>query len=389
MSVLSSRPALRWTVPALVVVAALGSVTAGRALTADASPSLPPRTAAQLLVDLQTADPDGFSGTVVQRADLGLPELPTVGGQGSSNFNALVSGSHTLRVYYGGESKQRVALLGTLGESDIIRNGRDVWTWSSDENKATHRLLPARSTADGRHGAPDPARPGHSPTALPSTPQEAAEQALAAIDPTTKVATRGTATVAGRPAYELMLSPRDTASRIGQVRLAVDATEHIPLRVQVFAKDARTAAFEVGFTKVSFARPGDEHFRFTPPPGVTVTEVGPERAAKPDGTPDRDAKEPRIVGRGWTAVVVAENVDLASMTGAPGRDGPRSDGSQSDGPGRNGQLDAVLEALPRVSGAWGSGRLLTSKLFTVLLTDDGRLLAGAVTPQRLYEAAAR
>jgi hypothetical protein len=49
----------------------------------------------------------------------------------------------------------------------------------------------------------------------------------------------------------------------------------------------------------------------------------------------------------------------------------------------------VLNSLPKVSGSWGSGRLLQSKLFTVLVTDDGRVLAGAVAPDRLYAAAAK
>jgi hypothetical protein len=51
-------------------------------------------------------------------------------------------------------------------------------------------------------------------------------------------------------------------------------------------------------------------------------------------------------------------------------------------------LDRLLQGLPRVSGAWGGGRLLSGSLFSVLLTEDGRILAGAVSPQRLYEAAA-
>ena len=48
----------------------------------------------------------------------------------------------------------------------------------------------------------------------------------------------------------------------------------------------------------------------------------------------------------------------------------------------------LVGALPTVSGAWGSGHLLTGTLFSVLLTDDGRLLVGAVGPERLYPAAA-
>ena len=50
-------------------------------------------------------------------------------------------------------------------------------------------------------------------------------------------------------------------------------------------------------------------------------------------------------------------------------------------------MSKLLGGLPAVSGDWGSGRLFTSKLFSVLLTDDGRVLAGAVTPERLYQAA--
>ncbi|MET8374015.1 hypothetical protein ABZU42_30415, partial [Micromonospora profundi] len=50
-------------------------------------------------------------------------------------------------------------------------------------------------------------------------------------------------------------------------------------------------------------------------------------------------------------------------------------------------MSKLLGGLTAVSGDWGSGRLLTSKLFSVLLTDDGRVLAGAVTPERLYQVA--
>ena len=117
---------------------------------------MPPRPcrrarAAELLVDVQTARLTALSGTVVQNADLGLPELsdPSAAA-GAPSFSSLISGSHTLRVWYGGEDQQRLALLGTLGESDIIRNGSDVWTWSSDDNAATHYQLPARPTARRR-----------------------------------------------------------------------------------------------------------------------------------------------------------------------------------------------------------------------------------------------
>ncbi len=399
------RPAVRWAVPGAVVAIALGAA-AFSAVTADASPTLPPRNAAELLVDVQSAAVTGMSGTVVQDAALGLPELPVhIGGQGSSNFSALVSGTHTLRVWYAGADQQRIALLGTLGESDVVRNGSDVWTWASDNNAATHYQLPTGS------GDTAPAeRPDSGAAAM--TPQQAADAALAAIDPTTTVTTDGTAEVAGRSAYELVLGPKDTASLIGQVRIAIDAEQHIPLRVQVFAKDAPTPAFQVGFSQVSFDVPGAENFQFSPPPGASVTEstlgggdsaaaTEPTEPVMPKTARPAGVDEPKIVGTGWTSVLVASMpTTSASQTSASGTAtadaaAPDSSAPSVTGPdnagaaGRSGSVDvgAILGSLPVVNGNWGTGRLLQSTLFSVLITDDGRIIAGAVAPELLYQAA--
>jgi hypothetical protein len=40
-------------------------------------------------------------------------------------------------------------------------------------------------------------------------------------------------------------------------------------------------------------------------------------------------------------------------------------------------------------GSWGSGRLLTTSLLSVLVTSNGTVLAGAVTPDTLYADAAQ
>jgi hypothetical protein len=39
-----------------------------------------------------------------------------------------------------------------------------------------------------------------------------------------------------------------------------------------------------------------------------------------------------------------------------------------------------------VSGPWGSGRLITTAVGTAIVTDDGRIAAGAVPEQLLNEA---
>jgi outer membrane lipoprotein-sorting protein len=393
MTSLTGSRALRAAVPAAAVAAI--AVAASGVFSADANPPLPARTAAQLLVDVQSARVDGPSGTIVQNANLGLPNLPNVGsGKGaSSSLTSLLTGSHTLRVWAAGEDKQRLALLGTLGESDVVHNGRDVWVWRSDTNTATHYRLPPPDAAE--KSVPSPV-----PGAL--TPQQAADRALRAIDPTTSVTTDGTSSVAHRPVYELVLRPRDARSLVGQVRIALDAATHLPLRVQIFpqASDAG-AAFEVGYTRVSFTVPGDEQFRFTAPPGATVTEGhlselygesgtgrGADGSSAVPATPLRpEQKHPvapdsapavRTVGTGWTAVLVLSGV------GNPPTGAGSGAGSASGRPVA--ELAALLDRLPRVSGSWGSGRLLTSTLVSAVLTDDGRLAIGAVQPDLLYQA---
>jgi outer membrane lipoprotein-sorting protein len=364
LPLLSSTRA-RWAVPVVAAVALAGVGPLTTTLTASAQGSLPPRTAAQLLVDVQQARLTALSGTVVETSDLGLPALPDIGGQGgrSASFSSLVSGSHTMRVWYAGPDQLRLALLGQLGESDLVRNGSDVWAWSSDTNTATHWT--ARTSDSAHQMGPDPANG-------PMTPQQAAEAALAAIDPTTRVTTDPTAVVAGRSAYELDLTPRDPRSTVGSVRIAIDGSTHIPTRVQVFARGAASPAFEIGFASFSTSTPPASTFAFTPPPGATVKQGSMPAPKDTSGSHARaSGAGPQVVGTGWTSVVVAE---VGSMTG-----GQR---------GQGGSLAGILKSLPTVSGAWGSGHLLHGTLFSAVLTDDGRIAVGAVAPSMLYDALA-
>ncbi|MFI5839279.1 outer membrane lipoprotein carrier protein LolA [Catenuloplanes sp. NPDC051500] len=389
MALMNSPTARRWLIPTAAAVAVIGGGAAVGALAAGADPALPPRSAAELLVDLQSAKIDGLSGTVVQTADLGLPSIAKLaanaGGE-AGNLGSLVAGTNTLRVWHSDPDKSRVALVGTLGQTDVIRNGTDVWIWQSAGNTAQHWTMPADK---------DDHTPEALPSDLPSTPQEAADQALAAVDPTTEVVVGRTATVAGRDAYELILRPRDKASLVGEVRLAIDAEKKVPLRVEVIAKKDGVSAFKVAFTQVDFNRPAAEQFAFNPPPGGTVTEggdagkdlAGPdaEKAMTPEQQAEMDtvaeAAGPKTVGEGWTTVVTA---DLGAAEKAVPGEAAKPETTPEGVP----DLAALAETFPEVSGVWGKGRLLSGTLFSVLVTDDGKLYAGLVSPERLYEVAA-
>ena len=387
----SRRRWARWMVPVAVTGALVGGPAAAALLPAGAAASLPPLTAAQLLENIQTAKVAGFSGDVTASTDLGLPKLPA-GLAGGASALSLLTGDHSVRVWQFGQDQSRVALLDTFAETEVVRSGPDVWTYDSTKNAVTHVRLPDRAAPNAKSapadGSPAEGSPFGGAEAL--TPADAAAKVLAAIDPTTQVTVGEAATVAGRSAYELRVSPRSTSSLVDTVVLAVDADNWLPLRVAVTARAQHDPAVDVRFTQVSLDVPAAARFQFAPPKGATVQERSlPARSdaagMKPDAqSPDaqspeaKPAKAPETVGTGWDSVLVARGVDTTAIGGSSA---PESANAQ-------GLADMITQAAKPVTGAFGSGRLVQSSLATVLLTSDGRLYAGAVTPEALLAVAA-
>jgi outer membrane lipoprotein-sorting protein len=359
------RGMLRFLVPLAVVAVVAGGVAFASASRSDsATPSLPPRTAEQLLADVGQAKVPGLSGTVVETTRLGLPELPGLSGRGGASITGLLSGSHTVRVWLKDPGKARLAITGSLAESDAIHNGRDLWLYSSEDNSVVHYRLSGQSRT-----SPPPE------TGVPPTPQTLAHQLLSALSPSTQISVERNLRVAGHDAYQLRLRPKAPESLIDSVVLAVDGQTKVPLRVQVLAKGKEDPAVEVGFTQVQFRAPADDVFQFTPPPGAKVTEKqlpgGGDHVG--NGTPPASPNGLGVLGSSWTSLLVARDVKLGSA------------GSGSDAR----LLQELLRTATPVQGAFGHGRLLRTTLLTVLLTDDGRVYAGAVTPAALEAAAAR
>ncbi|GIH29780.1 membrane protein [Acrocarpospora phusangensis] len=377
--------AVRWGVPVAAIAVVAGAVGAGPVIAAvQGDPVLPERTAQQLLADvgarLQSGELPPMSGTIIETASLGVPGLSSLAGAASGPV-ALLAGSHQVKIWYGSATQLRIALPGHMSEHDLIVNGDQTWWWDSAANTATRIKTPV--------GEPARSLP---PTVI--TPQEAAERALAAADGNTTVSVGNDATVAGRAAYELVLAPTAASSLVKDIRVAVDGETFIPLRVQVHANDSVEPAFEVGFDSVTFTRPAPENFTFTPPPGAKVEDgemPSLQREHKP-GHPGGSAGlagkkgEAKMVGSGWTTVVVLPlPADALTGGGDESGDGGRDFGERQ----LSGLADGVLNAATPVSGTWGKGRLIKTKLVSVLLTDDGRAIAGAVTPEVLYEVAGR
>jgi outer membrane lipoprotein-sorting protein len=368
----------RWAVPAGAVVV-VGGVLAGSMITvASASPSLPARTPAQLLASLAGKTAPAMTGTIVETSALGLPSLP--GTDNPTSLSSLLTGSHTIRIWYSDPTHFRVAVPQNMSESDLIRNGSSAWLWESTSNTVTHLAIPA-GTAGVRHAKNITRKASDAP---PMTPQQAANEIVARVGATTTVSSDTNVTVAGQAAYQLVLAPKSPSSLVGQIRIAIDGADDVPLRVQVFAKDAASPAAQVGFTSISFVEPAAANFAFSPPAGAKVEQQslsGSGSGKKPAG--GSLAGSAYTVGKSWLAVADLPQSVLSSVTG--------NKATGSAGSGLSGDTGPIISALLRsatpVSGSWGSGRLVQTSLLSVLITNDGRVLVGAVTPSVLYAAA--
>jgi outer membrane lipoprotein-sorting protein len=361
----------RWGVPGAVVVVTAAVIAALQIPAAQASPDLPGRAPAQLLASLSSdAKVPPLTGTVVETAALGLPQLPETGNE--NGLPSLLTGSHTMKVYYSDDSHYRLAIPQPESETDLIADGSKLWLWQSSSDSVTEFTGAA-------------AKKEAAPASADLTPQQTANEVLAAVGKTTLVSVQASVMVAGQPSYQLVLAPKDSRSLVGRVVIAIDGKYGVPLRVQLYAKGAASPAFQVGFTDLQFVAPSPANFSFTPPPGASVTVAKPSEKAGEQHTSGVGS-----YGTGWLTVAAFPEKDLEQGfgTGAAGsakQQDIASAGSQGVGVSSTELLTALLGSGRSVHGSWGSGTLVTSSLLSMLIT-DGEVYVGAVKPGVLEAA---
>lgn len=399
-----SSPRARWAVSGVVAVGIAVALVVPPMLASADTAGLPETTPADLLVAMAEAEPAPLSGTVVHTARLGLPDL-ALGEMTGADPIALLGGSSTLRIWTDGAERSRVALLGSMSEYSVVTDGPEAWTYSSADNEARHLTLDEEDRA--RWDAMDPGAKAaaRADGALP-TPAEAAEAVLTRAEEHSTVALVDQVTLAGRAAYQLAVTPDSDTTLVSRIVMAVDGETSTPLRVQIWSRqDSGAPALEIGFTDVTFAMPDDSVFTFTPPADAVVTEKVvplPDPPATPHTEADAASRDQvTVAGEGWDTVVELSGVDVAGLlAGDPASlatlpDARPTVGSQSaqdlveefapaDGSGRRGLPDLDAAALYlQLTTEVPEGRLLASTLLSVLATNDGRVLIGAVPPDVL------
>lgn len=366
-------PARRvWVAGAAVVGAAAIGVAIMLPVTASGAVDLPDMTVEELIEFAGAGEVDALSGTIEQTSELGLPDLgaltPSSGERGADDAGraadiddliALATGSHTAKVYVDGE-RARLQVLDQLGERNVYadHSTNSLWFVDSESKTATEITLPDDG-ATGTTGADD----------LVATPDEMLDDALARLDETTAVTVGTDGRVAGRDAYELILEPRTPDTLVGEVRFAIDGENGAALAMSITARGASEPAFELAFTDVDFSAPDEAVFAYEPGAGITVTEK--DLSDRPDGekqsheAPGSEAA-PVVIGEGWSSVIEVS-------AGADDQSEPLTSEQQT-------MLDSLTVSVD-------GGRAMQSSLISVLLTDDGRMLVGAVPVSRLTDVA--
>jgi outer membrane lipoprotein-sorting protein len=322
-----------------------------------------------------TAKPAAFGGTVDVNNSLGIPAI--------AGLPQLSDGASQVRMWTDGQGRARVSLPTGNSERTIVDDGTTLWSWNSETQTVT------KTPHGAAESKPEPGLGlGLGQDGKPLEPLQLARDVVSEIEKTSTVSVDGTARVANRPAYELVFTPKPTERTVlREVRIAVDSELRLPLRVSLLTNGTDEPAVQVGFSELNVGAQDAGLFQFTPSASAKVEEQkleAPSDQDKADAEKALGEASPQVVGDGWDTVVVAKTPTEALS----GRQLPNEDQPERRGPrGDQGNPQDLLKQLGKqVSGSWGSGTLISTKIGSVLLADDGRIALGAVPEQVLTEA---
>ena len=381
------RISKRW-VPSIAVPAVIAAGVIAVPLQANAI-DLPDLTPQEVMVLMQQANVTEFSGTIVKQSELGLPALEFSSMVSEDSIEKmeekmpeefadfvpaviesnvltqaveLISGSHTVRVFVSGPDKLRAQILDPMSERDLIVNGSEFWVYDAQMATALNGTIEVE---------PDPAKQAEAEQKVLeyaesialdlSSPEAIADYLVSMVDETSQIEVGKDHSVAGRSAYQLIVSPDSANSLIDNAAISVDYETGMPLRVELFSKTQDVAAMSVGFSSISFGAVDQALFDFTPPAGTTVETfdadqlMGYEKPEFPESDYEAPA-EPEVIGTDWDSVIhldkLPESIPQDLMA--------------------NELFADMLTVVP-------GGKVFSTPLVNVLLTDSGEVFAGAVT----------
>jgi len=411
----------KW-IPAVVAPATVVALSIAVPMQANAEIDLPDKSASEIL-QMMNQDPDmSFSGRVTKVSNLGLPpigNMPDISEsmmedmeentpEGMEEFIPrmtesnmvtdlveIISGTHEARIYVDGPDKLRVQVLDPMSERSMIVNGDTVWFYDDDKQAAQYMTVDVAEleAKAEEYEAENSAEIEQKIADLPfdiNNPAEVADYLLAEASEYSEITVGADQNVAGQAAYELIATPLATETTVDYVSVAIDAETGMALNVKVVAKGQTEPAMEIGFTSIDYSTPAASVFEFNPSSDVTVSEMEmPEEFTIDGETYTREELEaeleanklteaeyeqkkaefeasenmPEVIENGWASVVEMKLTEDMPVD----------------------MFDSEL--FSGITEQVDGGFVITTSLVNMLITDDGRVLAGAVTTDYLLEIA--
>jgi len=389
VSFLRTLPTRRLVVFLVAVLALAGGGVAIAVAAAGGGPTPPPKPLDRAIHDaLAASAPDGVTARVKFTNKL-FPAGALLGNAGS----ALMSGASG-RLWLTNDGRGRIELQSDAGDAQIVWNSSTVSIYDASLNTVYRATLPAR------------------PSEASCSSKKSSEPALSEIDKLlSEFGTRATvsapqpASIAGRPAYTVSVSPKHDGGLLASAELAWDAEHGVPLRVAIFAQGSKAPVLELTVTDISYGSVPASDVDVQPPAGAHVVDLNSSAAH------DRSSgKAAAVTGLAKVQAAAGFTVSApATLVGLPRKD-VRLVGSGDSkaalvvyGQGlgailvveRKGdampQDSGVLSTLPTVSLDGITARELGTQLGTMLQWRRGGtayVLAGSLPPAAA-EAAAR
>jgi hypothetical protein len=210
---------------------------------------------------------------------------------------SLLTGAHTVKVWRSRDGL-RLSVPLRAGEEGLFVSPGRAWAWDFGSLTAYDlgRFPPIAADFFAALGGGGP------------VVEATLRRVLAGVADTTRVRVAGTRWIGGRPAYRLLVVPRQKGTLIGAVEIDIDAAQRLPLALFVAARGSDQPAISIQFTSVRFGAIDPSTFVFQPPPDVRVQRVG---LGTNGNSPFPAVRSVRTFGHAWTTVVALEMPPIA------------------------------------------------------------------------------
>ncbi|HET8607002.1 MAG TPA: hypothetical protein VFL66_08220 [Gaiellaceae bacterium] len=364
----------------LSAVAALAAAAAAIAVAASghAGAPPPPKPLAQALHDAATApQPAGVTARITFANHL----LPSTAGLGQA-APALVTGADG-RLWLTGDGHGRIELQSDAGDTQIVWSPTLATVYDGSSNTLYRIALPARK---------------QTPEGAPPTVAQIVTL-LAKLARSVTVSGAEPLVLAGRSAYAVRLSPRDTAGLLAGAGVAWDASTGAPLEIGVYARGQSAPVLELKVDDISYGAVPAADVELPPPAGAKVVDLSapagggsgkpvsglaavqaalPFRLVAPDALGSLQRGETLLVGRDAALLVYGKGAGAVAVL-------------ERQASAQPGTLPGMLGALPKVTVGGASATELATPLGTVLRYERGGVsfvVAGSLPPAEVEAAAA-